>query len=70
MRDVVKGRQVSESCPSKTAAGLMTVQRTGPIAAGAVPSLNSAATIAATPPAAHVLLKLIKQQADRGSAML
>ena len=50
---MVKGRQASDRSPLKTAAGLMTQQRTGPRPSGAVPSLNKAATMAATPPAAH-----------------
>ena len=54
MRDVMKGLQASESCPSKTAAGLTTVLLTGPICAGAVPSLSRAATMAATPPACQM----------------
>ena len=50
MREVMKGRQASERSPLKTAAGLMTQQRTGPNPWGAVPSLSRAATTAATPP--------------------
>lgn len=53
MREVVKGRQASDKSPLKTAAGLMTQQRTGPSPLGAVPSLSKAATMAATPPAQH-----------------
>lgn len=51
MREVMKGLQASDRSPLKTAAGLMTQQRTGPNPLGAVPSLSRAATIAATPPA-------------------
>lgn len=47
----MKGRQASDRFPLKTAAGLMMQQRTGPRPSGAVPSLNKAATMAATPPA-------------------
>ena len=50
MREVMKGRQASDSSPLKSAAGLMTQHRTGPRPLGAVPSRSKAATIAATPP--------------------
>ena len=57
----MKGRQASDRAPLNTAAGLMTQHRTGPIPFGAVPSLSSAATIAATPPVAHASCDNVKQ---------
>lgn len=56
----MKGRQASDRSPLKTAAGLITQQRTGPRPSGAVPSRNRAATIAATPPVAYASTVVIQ----------